>query len=114
MNRLHALLRFLRLTDVDGSLSLTSVTLLVVLAKVVAAPLISMTDLGLLLAAIAQYQGKKVIRTKSSDSALSADVKALTKRVDTLTSEFEGNDGLKARLTRTESRAAELARVPRR
>ncbi len=60
--RLQSALIFLRLIDsFDGNVSLTNVALAVVLAKLVVAPAVGLTEIGGLFIALASYQGKKII-----------------------------------------------------
>ena len=55
-------LSFLRLIDEhDGNISLTNVALMVALGKLAWVPELSGMDLGVLVAALVSYQGKKVI-----------------------------------------------------
>jgi len=68
MNQLTKLLRSLRITDDDGSLSLTSLMLLVAMYKITVATTTSMEEVGLFLTACATYQGKKVIRSRAAAS----------------------------------------------
>jgi uncharacterized lipoprotein NlpE involved in copper resistance len=112
--KLIDLLRFLRLVDQDGTLSLTSVALVVVLGKLAMAPTFTLPEIGALLLALASYQSKKVINQRHVESELSEHIADLASKVKAVEGELVGDDGLKARITRTESRAAELMRVPRR
>lgn len=70
---LSRVLRFLRITDKDGNLSLTNLIVYVVLIKVILkADAIQATDLGTILAAILGYQGKRAIESKKEVDVIKA------------------------------------------
>lgn len=99
LDQLKALLSFLKLTDPDGSLSLTSITLLVVLVKVATSPTLDMASLLAFIAACAQYSGKKLIngtnlKTEAASEleTLGKSVKALSERVQTLDNRTNPNN----------------------
>lgn len=88
MQSVTKLLRGLRLTDEDGSLSLTSVALLVVLVKTAMAPSMSMEDVGLFLAAVSQYSAKKYFKGKAQAADTSESVASLGQSVQALSTEL--------------------------
>lgn len=63
MKSIEAFLIKLRIFDLDGTLSLTSLALLVMLYRVATCEEISMAELGAFLAAVANYAGKRVVNT---------------------------------------------------
>ena len=98
MNLLTKLLRNSRITDEDGSLSLTSVIVLVAVYRVLTSPVLTMEEVGLLLTAAATYTGKKVVNQRSqaadtqetlatvavTNQALASELKDLKDRVQIL------------------------------
>lgn len=65
MGLIKRVLRFLRITDEQGDLSITNLIVYAVLIKIILkADAIGTTDLGTILAAILGYQGKRAIKTK--------------------------------------------------
>jgi len=65
MEQIKKILKFLRITDEQGDLSITNLIVYAVLIKIILkADAIGTTDLGTILAAILGYQGKRAIKTK--------------------------------------------------
>jgi hypothetical protein len=80
MEQLKAILKFFRLADEDGSLSLTSLVLLVVVARFALTPIDMKMDtetLIALLGAIGAYQGKKMIKSRGSSNEMATQIKGL-------------------------------------
>lgn len=71
-------LKTLRLFDPDGTLSWTSVALVVVLVKVALAPQLSLEELGAFLTAVSMYTTKKVINKDSGVAGKVEELRAAT------------------------------------
>jgi hypothetical protein len=78
------LLNWLRITDEQGNLSITNVAVLIVLIKLAIAPAVSLTEVGGLLIALANYSSKKLIKIKQ-EPVQSVD----NERIKTLTAALE-------------------------
>lgn len=66
-------LKFIRVVDVnDGLLSITNVAMIIVLYKLIAAPVTSITDVGSLIIAMSSYSFKKYINKNSTVGAIVA------------------------------------------
>lgn len=76
MDRFTAGLKFLRLADDDGTISLTSIVLVCVLWKFMACPL-ETEALIALLGAASMYSAKKVIRNRGASGEMASAVKGL-------------------------------------
>lgn len=63
-NRLPTLLVILRIFDSDRTLSLTSIGVMIILAKIAAAPVLDWATAATLLLALLSYNAKKVMRSK--------------------------------------------------
>lgn len=69
VSKLIRVLQVLRIADEDGSISLTSVTLIVALVKfAMTPPPLDAATLGAILVAVAAYQGKKLINKPGEPS----------------------------------------------
>ena len=84
MGSFEKLLIRARILDLDGTLSLTSLTLLVMLFRVASCKEVSMAELGAFLAAVANYAGKKLIHTSAASSETSETVADLATQVASL------------------------------
>lgn len=82
--RIKAVLMGFKVLDDDGSLSLTSVALVLVLVKVAMAPSLSMEDALLFLSAVAFYSGKKWIRNQGTSTETSEQLASLGQSVEAL------------------------------
>lgn len=83
MGKLKQALVFLRLVDAhDGTVSLTSVALWVVLFKVAVAQSVEMTEVATLMLALLQYSAKKVINRRPKDD--SGALEAVTEKLASL------------------------------
>ena len=83
MQAISNLLRFLRLTDPDGTLSLTSVALIAVLYKFMSCPM-ETEALVALLGAMSFYTGKKYLGSKAVKAEVETTVKELSALVTDL------------------------------
>lgn len=83
-----ALLTFLRLLDSDGTLSLTSVALCVMLYRVATCSEISMTELGAFLATVANYAGKRLVNKTGANDETSETLADLGTQVTALKTEL--------------------------
>lgn len=98
MNKLQAVLDWLRITE-DGQVSLTNVALLVVLAKVVLAPTVGLTEISALLLGLLNYQSHRVIDNKAAASQQVSQVSqvvAADPRVDELAKQVSNLQGVVA------------------
>lgn len=82
------LLTTLRILDSDATLSLTSIVLMVAVAKFAFAPL-QMETLVALLGALASYQSKKIIRAKSANDEHAEALAELSTTVQAMKTEVQ-------------------------
>jgi hypothetical protein len=81
MNKLHNLLKFLRLEDENGFLSLTNIAVLVCIVKVAMMASVGVPDLGALMLSMLNYGHKKHL-AKKKDGVNAEEVQALKAKVD--------------------------------
>ena len=83
------MLKFLRLLDEqDGHISLTNLTLMIALVKLVQTPSLSIMEIGALCMSLATYHGKRYYQAKNNKaepSELEAQVAELKSKVNSLT-----------------------------
>lgn len=75
MINLKKLLTALKITDPDNTISLTSIGVMIILAKIALAPTLDWATAATLLLALLSYNAKKVIRSKEKVRAADDDNK---------------------------------------
>ena len=89
MKKLESALKFIRLLDEqDGHLSLTNVTLMICLGKLLMTPSLSIMEIGALCVSLATYHGKRYYQAKNGQSEpteIEAQVAELKSKVNSLT-----------------------------
>ena len=83
MNKIKKIASFLRLVDENGQLSLTNVSVIVTIIKLVLVQNASVCDLGILIASLTSYQVKRIVTKKPLEPS------ALEERVEAMASDFE-------------------------
>ena len=61
MNKIRRLLKFLRLTDNDGLLSITNIFMIILLYKIAVTPALSIQDISIMFVAVSNYSLKKFL-----------------------------------------------------
>lgn len=90
--KVQQVLTFLRLTDADGTLSLTSLTLIVALYKVAMAPKLEIAGLVAFIGAMSMYSGKKVIAGKALSNEVGGEVEGLKETMTALANKVQTLD----------------------
>jgi hypothetical protein len=114
MSKLTELFIKLRILDPDETISLTNIVLMAATYKFVMTPQLNTETLVALLGALTALQAKKVINQRSAANESSEQLATLGTKVIALESSMHGDEGVKARLTRVESRTAPTMHPPRR
>lgn len=70
MNKLKAILRSLQIFDRDNKLSLTSLALMVIIAKLAVAPTLDYTIITTFFLALLNYNSKKLINKHTDDKTI--------------------------------------------